>query len=74
MPIEENSISETLLEIACKHGNSAAVEIVAAYASHLTSEGVAELLEGIRFATLFPHPAPAPVLPRIDAQLGVNCS
>jgi hypothetical protein len=71
IPVEKNSISETLLEIACKHGNAAVVDIVSAYASRLTSDGVAELLEGIRLAT---HPAPAPILPGIDTKFSVNRS
>ena len=46
-PIEPDSLSETLLEIAAKHGNAASVEIVASYAAHLTDSGRDALMHAI---------------------------
>jgi hypothetical protein len=45
--IEKDSISETLLEIAAKHGNKASIDIVAAYAAQLTDAGRDALIRAI---------------------------
>ena len=45
--IEKDSISETLLEIAAKHGNKASIDIVASYAAHLTDAGRDALIMAI---------------------------
>jgi len=45
--IEPNSLAETLLEIAAKHGNKVSIDIVAAYAAHLTGQGRDDLMQAI---------------------------
>ena len=45
--VEPNSLSETLLEIAAKHGNDASVDIVASYAAALSDSGRDALMQAI---------------------------
>lgn len=75
--IEKDSISETLLEIAAKHGNQAAIDIVAAYAAHLTDSGRDALIQAIgecysptRFMEFNSHTEP--VLPTAAAHDSVS--
>ena len=56
--VESNSLSETLLEIAAKHGNAASVDIVASYAAALSDSGRNALMQAI--AECYPSNKPAP--------------
>ncbi len=45
--IEKNSITETLVEIAAKHGSDVTNSIIADYASVLTNQGRDKLIQEI---------------------------